>query len=129
MSSIVKVIMVLAVVIGSIAAVTAGFIVIALHGGFTSNNMGALGLLITTITTLGATIINLVRTEQLTAKVTNGLIPEKIVEGITTNQAQSTLTSVIEPIVAKHIEPVVDSLTAPPEQPGDAAHPIGGSTT
>jgi hypothetical protein len=99
MSGTVKAIMVLAVVLGSIAAVLAGFIVIALHGGFTTDNMGALGLLITTVTTLGATIINLVRTEQLSAKVTNGLIPEKVAEAVKLPEVKAEVADAVSAVL------------------------------
>ena len=109
--------MILAVVLGSIAAVSASFIVLALHGGFTANNMGALGLLITTITTLGATVINLVRTEQLSSKVTNGLIPQKVVESVKLPEVKAE--------IADAVSSVLDSGSTTSTTPTTGSSPVG----
>lgn len=116
------------VLVAAIGAVTAVLIVIVTHGGFTSQNTNALMILVGLITTTGIpSLVTMIKTQQIDTKLTNGLIPQKVTEAMSTNEGQAALTSAIEPIVAKHMDPVVDSLTAPPEETG-GTHPIGGST-
>lgn len=82
-----------AIVMAAFACVTAVLIVVITHGGFTGPNTNALGILVALIgSTSIPSLISLFVTAKLHDNVTNGLIPQKITEGLAQPEAQKLIT-------------------------------------
>jgi hypothetical protein len=125
MNATVKAVIIGAVTLAIIGSATAVLIVIITHGGFNTSNANAIAILIGLFTTQVPSILNLIKTQQIDTKVSNGLIPQKVTEALNADAGQSAMRSAMEPVVVEHIEPVLGSLTSPPRD----TSPTNGDTS
>ena len=120
MNATVKAIITGAVAIASIASVAAVIMVIVAHGGVNSGSLTALGILVAMIGTSVPPIVNLVKSQQIDTKVSNGLIPEKVSQALALPEVQAAIRTVVEDVFTTHTNAVVQSPTVdiqPTNQP------------